>query len=89
MLPTLSRTPSSENSTDQEGDSPGGSIDDLRRDLGPSPSPRQMRAHSLQYSRYDPISESSFRLPGAYILINNNCTIANILTLPICSQHGK
>ncbi|XP_021968609.1 unconventional myosin-IXa isoform X2 [Folsomia candida] len=68
VLPTLSRTPSSENSTDQEGDSPGGSIDDLRRDLGPSPSPRQMRAHSLQYSRYDPISESSFRLPGSSVL---------------------
>lgn len=67
VLPTLSRTPSDEDmlSTDPEGDSPGGSIDDLRREMHPSPSPRQMRAQSVQYSRYEPIAESSsFRVPG-------------------------
>jgi hypothetical protein len=54
-------------STDPEGDSPEGSIDDLRREMGPSPSPRPIRAQSIQYSRYEPIAETSslsFRLPG-------------------------
>lgn len=70
VLPTLSRTPSDEDmlSTDPEMDSPGGSLDDIhKKSFSHSPSPRQTRAHSLQYSRYEP-GTSSFRMPG--IIIN-------------------
>jgi len=68
VLPSLSRTPSDEDmlSTDPEADSPAGSVDDLRPDV-PSPSPRQARAQSLQYSKSSPLLEA-FRPSGMYSL---------------------
>lgn len=65
VLPSLSRTPSDEDmlSTDPEVDSPGGSVDDLQHG-NVSPSPRQVRAQSLQYSRSDSLVAESLQVSG-------------------------
>jgi hypothetical protein len=73
VLPSLSRTPSDEDllSTDPEADSPGGSVDDLHREAI-SPSPRQARAHSLQYSRAEYSKDSAkLKLPGIYSTVRS------------------
>lgn len=59
VLPSLSRTPSDEDmlSTDPEVDSPGGSVDDLHHG-NVSPSPRQVRAQSLQYSKSESLADT-------------------------------
>ena len=75
VLPSLSRTPSDDDmlSTDPEDPSPGGSVDDLHHLQGRSPSPRQTRAQSLQYSNSESLVVEAFsssrlspslRLPG-------------------------
>lgn len=65
VLPSLSRTPSDEDmlSTDPEVDSPGGSVDDLHHG-NVSPSPRQVRAQSLQYSKSDSLVTESLHAAG-------------------------
>lgn len=65
VLPSLSRTPSDEDmlSTDPEVDSPGGSVDDLHHG-NVSPSPRQVRAQSLQFSKSDSLVTDSLHAAG-------------------------
>jgi len=71
VLPSLSRTPSDDDmlSTDPEVDSPGGSVDDLNlhRDVR-TPSPRQTRAQSLQYSKSDSLVVDAFNSGGRHRL---------------------
>lgn len=63
VLPSLSRTPSDDEmlSTDPEVESPGGSVDDLNlhREVR-TPSPRQNRAQSLQYSKSESLVVDGF-----------------------------
>jgi len=90
VLPSLSRTPSDDDmlSTDPEVDSPGGSVDDLNLHhlQGRTPSPRQTRAQSLQYSKSESLVVAAFtnsrlsptlRLPGKNICANLTGDILN------------